>query len=61
MADTLVITGKPIERVDLDTNILIGLESQEYESLIISSLARGESMDLDDLYALLLSHKMRIE
>lgn len=28
---------------------------------LLSLLARGESMNLDDLYDLLLSHEMRIE
>lgn len=56
LADTLAIASKPIENGDLVNYILTGLESQEYEYLVISLLARGESLSLDDLYALLLSH-----
>lgn len=59
LADTL--DGKLVELIDLVIYIMIGLESQEYDSLVTSLLARGESMNLDDLYDLLLSHEMRIE
>lgn len=61
LVDTLAIAGKPIENANLVTYILTRLESQEYKSLIPSLLARGESMNLDDLYALLLSHRMRLD
>lgn len=60
LVDTLAIAGKPIENANLVTYILTRLESQEYKSLVTSLLARGESMNLDDLYALLLSHRMRL-
>lgn len=61
LADTFAIASKPVECIDLVTYIFTGLESQEYELLVTSLLARGESMNLDDLYDLLLSHEMRIE
>lgn len=61
LAGTFAIAGKPVEHADLVTYILTGLQSQEYKSLVTSLLDRGESMSVDDLYALLLSHEMRIE
>lgn len=61
LADALTLAGKPVEHVDLIIYIPTGLESRDYESLVTNLLARGESMSLNDLYALLLSHEMRIE
>lgn len=61
LADSLAIAGKPVELNDVIAYILTGLDSQDYESLVTALLAQGENMSLDDLYALLLSHEMRIE
>lgn len=59
--DTLAIAGKLIGHADLVTHILTRLKSQKYKSLVTSLLAREESMSLDDLYALLLGHEIKIE
>lgn len=61
LVDSLAITGKLVEHNDLVNYILSGLDSQDYESLVTALLARDESMNLDDLYTLLLSHEMRVE
>lgn len=61
LADTFAIAGKPVGHANLVTHILIGLDTQEYESLVTSLLAISESLSLDDLYALLLSYEMRVE
>ena len=61
LADSLAIVGKPVEHNDLITYILTGLDSQDYESLVTTLLAKGENMSLDELYAVLLSHEMRLD
>lgn len=61
LADSVAIAGKPTEVNDLITFILTSLDSQDYESLVIALLARGENMSLDEIYALLLCHEMRVE
>lgn len=42
-------------------HVLIGLDSSDYESLVIAVLARGEKLTLDELYFLLLNHENRIK
>ncbi|KAL9411718.1 hypothetical protein AB3S75_045341 [Citrus x aurantiifolia] len=61
LADSLAIAGKPIEHNDPISYILTGLDSQDYESLVTILLARSDTLSLDELYSLLLSHEMRIE
>lgn len=59
--DSLAFAGKLIKIYDLIIYILTRLYAQDYESLVIILLAKTENMNLNDLYAWLLSHKMRIE
>ena len=42
-------------------HVLIGLDSSDYESLVIAVLARAEKLTLDELYFLLLNHENRIK
>ncbi|KAH9680638.1 retrovirus-related pol polyprotein from transposon RE1 [Citrus sinensis] len=61
IADTLALAGKPVELGDLIMHVLTGLDSSDYESLVTAVLARGDKITLDELYALLLNHEIRIE
>lgn len=59
--DKPVIVGKLVEQNDLITYIIIGLNSQDYKTLVTILLAKGENISLDNLCALLMSHKGRLE
>lgn len=61
IADILALVGKHVELSDLVMHVLTGLDSSDYESLVIVVLPRGEKITLDELYFLLLSHENRIE
>ena len=61
IADTLALAGKPVELSDLIMHVLTGLDSSDYESLVTAVLARCDKITLDELYALLLNHEIRIE
>ena len=40
IADTLALAGKPVELNDFVMHVLTGLDSSDYESLIIAILVR---------------------
>lgn len=61
LANSLAIVRKLVELNYLITYALTGLNSQDYKSLAIILVAKGENMALDDLCVMLLSHEMRIE
>lgn len=61
IANNLALAGKPVELNDFIMHILTGLDSSDYESLVTTVLARGENINLDEFYFLLLSHENRIE
>lgn len=46
LVDSLAIAGKLAEHNDLATYILTELDSQDYESLVNTLLARGETINL---------------
>ena len=41
IADTLALSGKPVELNDLVMHVLTGLDSSDYESLVTDVLAQG--------------------
>ena len=61
LADSLAIARKPVKHNDLITYILTSIDSQDYELLVTILFARSDALSLDELYSLLLSHKMGIE
>ena len=61
LSDSLALAGKPVELNDFLQHVLTGLDSSDYESLVTSVLARGDSIGMDEFYSLLLSHGNRVE
>lgn len=61
LSDSLALAGKPVELSDFVQYVLTGLDSSDYESLVTSVLARGDKINLDEFYSLLLSHENRVE
>ena len=59
--DSLALARKPIELNNFIQYVLTGLDSSDYESLVISVLTRGDKINLDEFYSLLLSHENRVE
>ncbi|GAY48159.1 hypothetical protein CUMW_109660 [Citrus unshiu] len=55
------LAGKPVELNDLIQYVLTGLDSSYYKSPVTSVLARGDKINLDEFYSLLLSHENRVE
>ena len=61
ISDSLALAGKPVEVNDFVQHVLTGLDSSDYESLVTTVLARGDNINLDEFYSLLLSHENRVE
>ena len=59
--DSLALARKPVELSDFIQYVLTGLDSFDYESLVTGVLARGDKINLDEFYSLLLSHENRVE
>ncbi|KAH9658686.1 protein kinase domain-containing protein [Citrus sinensis] len=61
ISDSLALAGKLVEVNDFVQHVLTGLDSSDYESLVTTVLARGDNINLDEFYSLLLSHENRVE
>lgn len=61
LSDSLALAGKLVELNDFIQYVLTRLGSSDYESLVTSVLARGDKINLDELYSLLLSNENRFE
>ena len=61
LSDSSALAGKPVELNDLIQYVLTGLDSSYYKSPVTSVLARGDKINLDEFYSLLLSHENRVE
>jgi hypothetical protein len=60
LADTLAVIGKRLEDDEVISYLLGGLGS-EYESLVISLTTRNDVFTINDVYAHMLSHELRIQ
>lgn len=61
LSDRLALARKSVELSDFVQYILTRLDSSDYESLVISVLAGGDKISLDEFYSLLLNQENRVE
>lgn len=59
LADMLASIGQPLREDEVVTRILAELDS-EYDSLVTSITTRPDDVSLNELYARLLNHEMRL-
>ncbi|XP_052291664.1 uncharacterized protein LOC127900554 [Citrus sinensis] len=61
ISDSLALAGKLVEVNDFVQHVLTGLDSSDYESLVTTVSTKGDNINLDEFYSLLLSHENQVE